>query len=275
MRQTSKLSRWAWPADPGGADNMEPSVKSFRPTMVRGVALVAIAAVAVAVVILVGRSLTPQPNHSPLAQVPPAAAMTNLVAQTVATSAAKPAATTADALPGGPKVPERPLPVAYESPSIQWTLADGKDTNVIRRLAHNELEYQRMVEENSRIKRRQLVYRKDTAAAVMERSRLSGEPVKQLTLPGFDGQELQFAIEQADLEPSRQVGTFTGRLVGQPDSLVTLAFKFGREAFTVISPQDRTFLQGHPRESGEIILTSFDPDTYLPLPGGEPIKASK
>jgi len=169
----------------------------------------------------------------------------------------------------------RPFPVANESTAHQWTSEDGKDTNVIQRLAHNDLEYQRMVEENTRIKRRQLVYRKDTAAALLQRSRLSGEHVTQLILPGFDGQEFQINIDRADLEASKQSGTFTGRLADKPNSLVTVAFKFGREAFTVMSPDDGTFLQGHPREPGEIIITSFDPDTYSPLPGGEPIRTSQ
>jgi hypothetical protein len=169
----------------------------------------------------------------------------------------------------------RPFAVVKETARHQWTDENGRDTNIIRQLAHNELEYQRMVDENARIKRRQLVYRNDTAATVMQRARLSGGPVKQLTLPGFDGQELQFEIQRADLEPSKQSGTFTGQLAGKPGSMVTLAFKFGREAFTVLSPDDGTYLQAHPREPGELIITSFDPDTYQPVPGGEPIRTSE
>lgn len=174
-----------------------------------------------------------------------------------------------------PAFQQRPFAVAQESATCQWTAEDGRDTNVIRRLAHNELEYKRMVEENDRIKRRQLVYRKDTAAAVMQRARASGEPVKQLTLPGFDGQEIQFQIDRADLEPSQQSGTFTGQLPNRPNSMITLAFKFGREAFTILSPDDGLFLQAHPREPGELILTSFDPDAYQPVPGGESVKTSQ
>lgn len=169
----------------------------------------------------------------------------------------------------------RPFAATNESTVHQWTSEDGMAPDVIEQLAHNELEYQRMIEENSRIKRRQLVYRKDTSAALMQRARLSGESVTQLTLPGFDGQEFQIDIDRADLEASKQSGTFTGRLTDKPNSLVTLAFKFGREAFTVLSPEDGLFLQGHPREPGEIIVTSFDPDTYSPLPGGEPIRTAQ
>ena len=169
----------------------------------------------------------------------------------------------------------RPFAVATESAAHQWTREDGRDTNVIQRLAHNELEYQRLVEENARIQRRQLVYRKDSAAALLQRARASGAPVTQLTLPGFDGQEFQITVDRADLATSQQSGTFTGRLADQPSSLVTVAFKFGREAFTILAPDAGLFLQGHPREPGELIITSFDPATYSDLPGGEPIHTSQ
>ncbi len=168
----------------------------------------------------------------------------------------------------------RPFAVAKKTATHQWTTEDGRDTNVIRRLAHNDLEYQRMVAENDRIQRRQLVYREDTAAAMLQRARLSGEPVQQLTLPGLDGQELQVTVSRADLEPSWQSGTFTGQLANRPNSMVTLAFKFGRESFTVVSPDDGIYLQAWPREPGEVIVTSFDPDVYTAMPEGEPIKTT-
>ena len=168
---------------------------------------------------------------------------------------------------GGPSRAERatrlrPLGVARESDKHQWTGEDGKDTNVIRRLAHNVLEYQRMVEENARVVRRQLVYRKETAAALVQRARFSREPIRQIALPGLDGHEIRFEITLTDLNASGQEGTFAGHVAGRVDSLVTLAFKGGREAFTVISPSERVFLQGDPREPGELIVKSIDPETY-------------
>lgn len=169
-----------------------------------------------------------------------------------------------------PSFRQRPLAVAHESRSHQWTAANGRDTNVIRQLAHNDLEYQRMVGESARIERRQLVYRKDTAAAVVERARLTGQPVRQLTLPAFDGEELVFAIARADLNPAGQQGTFTGTLAGRPDAMVTLAFKGGREAFTVLSPTDKLYLVGEPREPGEVIVKQIDPETYVPGGCGTP-----
>src|SRR5262249_30251762 len=97
---------------------------------------------------------------------------------------------------------KRPFAVARETAACQWTAEDGRDTNVIRRLAHNDLEYARMVDENARIFRRQLVYHKQTAAAQIERAKLFGETVRRLTLPGLDGQEVEFEITGTDLNPS-------------------------------------------------------------------------
>ncbi|HZJ15294.1 MAG TPA: hypothetical protein VFD27_09605, partial [Chthoniobacteraceae bacterium] len=165
--------------------------------------------------------------------------------------------------------------VAHESGTNQWTAEDGRDPNAILNLAHNDLEVQRLMDENARINRRQLVYRKEPAWVLVERAKATGEPLRKLTLPAFDGQEVAVEVTRAELAPSGLSGTFAGRLAGRGQSLVTLAFNQGREAFTVVSPEDGTFLQGHPREPGEIILTSFDPNTYQPLPGGEPIKTNQ
>ena len=154
-------------------------------------------------------------------------------------------------------------PIAHSSAAHQWVADDCKDTNVIRRLAHNPLEYQRLVEENSRIIRRQLVLRAETAAALIQRARLTGQPVSQLTLPGLDGQELQFEITASDLKPSGQQGAFTGQLAGRPGSTVSFAFKGGREAFTILSPADSLYLVGEPHEPGEVIVKSINPDTYV------------
>lgn len=167
--------------------------------------------------------------------------------------------------PSSTTLPEfrlRPLVVARHSGTHEWTSADGKNPDVIRQLAHNGLEYQRMVEENARIKRRQLVYRNETTAALVERNKLTGQPLQRLTLPGLDGQQVDVEITRADLQPSGQQGMFAGHVVGRDDSLVTLAFKGGREAFTILSPSDALFLQAEPREPGEVIVKSIDPDVY-------------
>jgi hypothetical protein len=173
--------------------------------------------------------------------------------------------------PAHPAAPlARPLEVANSSARHEWTQGDCMDPAIIERLAANPDEFIKMVEENDRIKRRQLVYRKETAALLVQQARASGEPLRQFTLPDLDGRELMVEIISSDLSPSGQSGSFHGRLAGQPESLVTLAFEFGTEAFTVLSPEDGLYLQADPREPGELIVKSIDPDIYVAFKCGNP-----
>ena len=165
---------------------------------------------------------------------------------------------------------KHPFTATHEVAAFAWTSEDGKNPGVIKQLAHNELEFERMADESSRILRRQLVYHKDTVDAQIERAKLTGQPFHQITLPGLDGQEVQFEITQSDLKPSGQSGAFAGHVPGKLDSMVTLAFKGGREAFTVLSPSDGLYLVGEPREPGELIVKSINPNTYVPGVCGTP-----
>ena len=158
---------------------------------------------------------------------------------------------------------KHPFTVIRESGAFGWTAEDGKNPGVLKQLAHNEMEFERLAEENARIFRRQLVYHKATADIQIERAKLTGEPIRQLTLPGLDGREIQFEITKRDLNSSGQQGTFSGYVAGRLDSMVTFAFKGGREAFTILSPSDGLYLVGEPREPGELIVKSINPATYV------------
>jgi hypothetical protein len=213
-------------------------------------------------------------SHSPASQSQPAVSA-QLPSSASQRALPPPPTTLPVATPPSAKTPDtfrrHPFPVARESANYQWTADDGKSPDVIRKLAHNEMEEKRMLAENPRIKRRQLVYIKQPVSALMEQSKLTGEKLKSLVLPGLDGQELQFEITGADLAPSGQIGTFTGHLAGRPQSSVSLAYRFGRQAFTVLSPEDGNNFDAEPREPGEVIVKSIDPATYQPLRGGEAI----
>lgn len=235
---------------------MHPPIKRFPVSILIGL----ISVVLVGVIFSIFWKPALLANHPPATQIP--AAVTNPFPPTAALNTAKPPPAATGVLPNNWDFQKRPFPVAYESAKIQWTMADGKDTNVIRQLAHNSLEYDRMVEENSRIFRRQLVYLKETAAAVFEQAKLTGASVKELTLPGADGQELQFEIAKSDGKGSSRQGMFSGHLAGDPESLVTLAFQDGREAFTILSPKENIFVVGEPREDGEVIVKAIDPNKY-------------
>jgi len=236
--------------------------------------LLAVLSLGVALV-LTSRPPAQQSVRQPAAQ--PAPAISNTSSASATTNAMQHPVSPAVVAANYPDFQQRPFPVAFESPAAQWTLADGRDTNIIRQLAHNPLEYDRMVEENSRIFRRQLVYLKATAASVFEQARLTGGAVQQLTLPGMDGQELKFEIVKSDNKGSSRQGMFSGHLAGNNDSLVTLAFQDGREAFTVLSPKENIFVVGEPREDGQVIIKDIDPNTYGvgPAQGDDSIKTAQ
>ncbi len=235
--------------------------KSVR---ISSVGLLSLAAILFVVFLILHRP-TPQVHQQPLAQAPPPANPPPL-----------PVATNAKNLPSPSRVlanwtnfEARPFSVTSETQGSQWTSADGKDTNIIHELAHNQLEYERMVNENPKIFRRQLVYLKRTAAAVFEDAKLTKLPVQELTLPGLDGQEFEFDISESDSNGSSRHGMFSGHLAGNPDSMVTMAFQDGREAFTVLSPKQNIYVVGEPREDGQVIVKTIDPNTYGVGPAGE------
>jgi hypothetical protein len=220
-----------------------------------------LAALALTIVaVVVPLQLAPQLNHQPVAQAqpgatssPPRPAVTNRMNSPVPTPAV---------LANNPNFQPRPFPVAFESATVQWTLADGRDTNVIRQLAHNPSEYGRMVTENSEIFRRQLVYLKETAGSVFEQAKLTGAAVARLTLPGLDGQEFTVEVTRTDLRNGGSKGQIYGQLPDRPDSMVTVAFVNNREAFTIISPRDQIYLQAESREPGQVVIKSINPQTY-------------
>ena len=146
---------------------------------------------------------------------------------------------------------------------MAWAAGDFKQTNLVRQLAHNQLEYQRMVDENARIMRRQLVYWDDTPDVVLQRARVTGAEVSQLTLPALDGRKVQFEITGQDIHPSGLEGMFRGRVLGQPDSFVTLAFYQGRQAFTVLAPGEHLFIDAEAHEPGDVVLKEINPAIYM------------
>jgi len=161
-----------------------------------------------------------------------------------------------------PSFQKHPFAAVRTNAAFGWTAEDGTQPEVMRQLAHNELEFERLAGESDRVYRRQLVYHTDTVAAQIERAKLTGEPLREMQLPGLDGAVIQFQIAATDLSPSGQQGSFSGRVAGRPDSVATFAFKGGREAFTIISPADNLYLFGEPRELGEIIVKSVDISKY-------------
>jgi hypothetical protein len=211
--------------------------------------------IALALGVVAGASLVLRSASTPLSsqsQIPQAVS-------TATASSAVQAATTAKT---SQAVQAGSVPVIQNAASIQPAAPDGKDLDSIRKWAHNELEVQRMLKENDKIYRRQLVVLKETVASGVERNRLSGDSIHQLTLPGLDGQEIAFEVKRADIEPSGLRGMFHGIVAGRPDSMVTLAFKNRTQAFTILSPRDNLYLDVEPHDPGDVIVKSIDLEKY-------------
>src|ERR1041385_6132552 len=58
---------------------------------------------------------------------------------------------TEEVVPNFPDFQVRPFAVVKETSANQWTAEDGKDPNVVRRLAHNPMEEARLLRDNERL----------------------------------------------------------------------------------------------------------------------------
>ncbi len=173
--------------------------------------------------------------------------------------------------PSPDQVVLRPLPVTRSSAIHEWTEGDGMTPAIIEKIAHNPDEFIRMVEENERIKRRQLVYRKESLPMLLERGRsAAGQTLRSFTLPALDGREIEVEVKEIHEEPSLRGGSVIGRVKGRFDSMVSVGFVNGYESFNVFSPEDGLYLTADAREPGEVIVKEIDPDKYAPTIGNEP-----
>lgn len=155
-----------------------------------------------------------------------------------------------------------PFAVAKTNGANEWTAEDGRSPEVIRQLAHNELEAERMTNENSQIKRRQLVYRKEPITKTIEQARAAGEPVQSFTLPGLDGKEYDVEVTQNYVQTERMEGALAGRIKGRFNSMASIGFKNGYESYSIISPDDGVYIVADAREPGEVMVKEIDPTKY-------------
>lgn len=179
---------------------------------------------------------------------------------------AEPGVSVVPKVAGDPGFQMRPFAVTYESGTEQWTAEDGKDTNVIRKLAHNKAEYERMVAENDRIKRRQLVYRKETVPMLLQQALSGHEQLRSFILPGLDGLEVEIEVTETQVNGLAQSGSVTGRVKNRFNSLATVGFANGYESFNILSPDDGLYLTADAREPGQVIVKEIDPNVYGATP---------
>jgi len=186
-----------------------------------------------------------------------------------------PAGITPPAPPAAASVPPtgvvlRPLPVVRSSANHEWTAEDAMDPEVIEKIAHNPDEFIRLNQENERIERRQLVYRKETVPMLLDRARNTGRPLESFMLPGLDGREIEVEVTGTNLAANQQGGSVNGRVKGRLNSMVSVGFSNGCESFNVISPDEGLFLTADAREPGEVLVKEIDLEKYTAPPGNTP-----
>ncbi len=171
------------------------------------------------------------------------------------------AATTTDAKvsSASEKIIRRPLAVALSKKNHEWTAENAMDLKVIEHIAHNPEEAIRLIEENDRIKRRQLVYRRETVPMLLERT---GGSLETFTLPGLDGREVEVEVTDVRLMNGTNGGCVNGRVKGRFNSMVSVGFSNGCESFNVLSPDEGLFLTADAREPGEVLVKEIDPNVY-------------
>lgn len=153
----------------------------------------------------------------------------------------------------------RPFVVTASSGRYEWTGEDGMKSAAINELAHNPIERHRLMEENTFVLKRQLIYTKRTLGEVARDSIESGSKLESFILPGFDGHEMKVHIDSEQHEEGGVSGSYYGRLDGREESMVVLTYHEDRESYIVISRQDGINYEYLPREAGEIVLRSIDP----------------
>ncbi|MEO5716501.1 MAG: hypothetical protein ABIT37_23690 [Luteolibacter sp.] len=154
-----------------------------------------------------------------------------------------------------------------KSVTHEWTEGDGSTPAIIEKPAHKPDEFIHMVEENDRIKRRQLVYRNETVPMLLDRARDKGQPLKNFTLPGLDGREIEVEVTETNIKASGTAGSVSGRAKGRYNSMVSIGFYNGCEQFNVSLPDENLFLTADAREPGEVIVKKIDPTKYTRPPG--------
>lgn len=145
-------------------------------------------------------------------------------------------------------------------------MEDGKSPDVIRQLAHNEWEVERMTAENDSIKHRQLVYRNEPINVTIERARAAGQPLTNITLPALDGAEYEVEVSQNNVSSEKMTGSLSGHLKDRPNSMASIGFVNGYESFNLLSPDDGLYIVADSREPGEVMVKEIDPSKYGLVP---------
>ena len=158
----------------------------------------------------------------------------------------------------------RPFEITQTKGDFSWTAEDGKSDEVMKRLANNEDMLDVLRQDNAHTKRRQLIYFDEESFHKKRDQILNGEG-KTLTLPGFDGQEIEVTIGGSqrltyDNVEDPNGGFFGGQVTDDGDSHVMIGT--AGDSYSIQIDSSQGSYRYDMRENGELILSELDREVY-------------
>ena len=152
----------------------------------------------------------------------------------------------------------RPFEVTQSTGNFEWTAADGKSPEVMRILATNPANLGQLTDQNEWTDKRQLVYL--TENFKRQADKVFQGKAKSITIPGFDGEELEVSVNMLDFVENGEASSFEGTLKDYPDVYVDAARIDGIWAISYSNPGDKFLYDYISRQDGELIMNRLDAD---------------
>ncbi len=149
----------------------------------------------------------------------------------------------------------RPYNGVHQSGIFTWTAIDGKQPEIMKFLAKDPAMFKRLCEQNRYVTRRQLIYVNDDFHKIS--SEIYSGSRKEVSLPGFDGEELAVIVDNVDLNISDNISAWDGHLANEPDSTVQ-ASSDGAELLHIEVHLKGRQVRYEARESDEWIIQEID-----------------
>lgn len=151
-----------------------------------------------------------------------------------------------------------PLEKTKTTKNHSWTGEKLMSLVGIDKIAHNDFERDRYLDENNYVVDRELVYRnvvlKEVAAA-------SGDDLPtELILPGLDGEEYEVVVtkwKRSQSPSGKDRGSITGHLRDDPESVVRWVYGGRREAGKIESIVKDVNLRFVPRQEGQVVVSEI------------------
>ncbi len=158
----------------------------------------------------------------------------------------------------------QPFQVVQKKGDFSWTAEDGMKDEIMQQLANNNDMLEAMQHENPTLNRRQLIYFDEKSFHQKRNDILDGK-LTELTLPGFNGEEIKIRITHAKrLEGDaelRDAGYFGGSVTGDANSHIMVGTS--NDGYSIQLDSNGKSYKYDIREKGEFILSDINTEKAL------------